>query len=100
LEQARKDPATEAAAIEALRALVDAVVFVPGEGRGQFSPELRGDLAAFLHAAERGAPCPNSNEKQAATLSGSGRSRFGLGVMRTLDAGTGFGFWRTPEKRG
>jgi DNA invertase Pin-like site-specific DNA recombinase/integrase len=88
LEQALLDPATEAAAMEALRSLVDAVVFVPGERRGEFALELRGDLAAFLHAAERGGAGGGPNGKSAAALVGCGRSGFDRGVMATLDAGT------------
>ena len=76
--------------MEALRSLVDAVVFVPGERRGEFALELRGDLAAFLHAAERGGAGGGPNGKSAAALVGCGRSGFDRGVMATLDAGTGF----------
>ena len=38
-----------AAAVEALRSLIDAIVVHPGERRGEVRVELRGDLAAFLH---------------------------------------------------
>jgi hypothetical protein len=52
LEAALSDPATAMAATEALRELVDAILVFPGERRGEVSVSLRGDLAAFLHAAE------------------------------------------------
>ncbi len=40
------------AATEALRSLIEAILIYPGERRGEVSISLRGDLAAFLHAAE------------------------------------------------
>ena len=49
LEQALQDPIVSAAAAEALRSLIDAVVVHPGERRGEVHLELRGDLAAFLY---------------------------------------------------
>jgi hypothetical protein len=52
LEAALTDPSTAMAATEALRALIDAILVFPGERRGEVSVSLRGDLAAFLHAAE------------------------------------------------
>ncbi len=58
LEQALQDPLVSAAAVEALRSLVDAVVVYPGERRGEVRLELRGDLAAFLHLAEGGVVRP------------------------------------------
>ena len=39
------------AATEALRALIDAILVFPGDRRGEMTVSLRGDLAAFLHAA-------------------------------------------------
>ena len=54
LEQALHDPSVSAAAVEALRSLIDAIVVYPGERRGEVSLELRGDLAAFLHLADDG----------------------------------------------
>ena len=52
LEEALKDPATMAAATEPLRTLLHAVLVHPGERRGEVPVSLRGNLAAFLHAAE------------------------------------------------
>ena len=49
LEEALHDPVVSAAAVEALRSLIDAIVVHPGERRGEVRVELRGDLAAFLH---------------------------------------------------
>jgi len=43
------DPVVSAAAVEALRSLIDAIVVHPGERRGEVRVELRGDLMAFLH---------------------------------------------------
>lgn len=51
LEAALADPETAMAATEALRALIDAILVFPGERRGEVTVSLRGDLAAFLHAA-------------------------------------------------
>jgi site-specific DNA recombinase len=53
LEQALIDPTTAMAATEALRGLINAILIHPGEGRGEISVTLRGDLAAFLRS-ERG----------------------------------------------
>ena len=100
LEQALADPATAAAAAEALRSLVDAVLVHPGERRGEAAVELRGDLAAFLHlgdAAERGAgrdgEMPDS--KTAVALIGNGRSVSGREVLGSWDAGPRIGLCRT-----
>ena len=49
LEEALHDPVVSAAAVEALRSLIDAIVVYPGERRGEVRVEMRGDLAAFLH---------------------------------------------------
>jgi hypothetical protein len=54
LEQALSDPAMAAAAIEALRSLIDAILVHPGARRGEVRIELRGDLAAFMHLTEDG----------------------------------------------
>jgi hypothetical protein len=76
LEQALYDPAVSAAAAEALRSLIDAIVMHPGERRGELSLELRGDLAAFLHLADDGR--------------GAGERNVGSGeVMGSLVAGAG-----------
>ncbi|RVT96589.1 hypothetical protein EOD42_09215 [Rhodovarius crocodyli] len=85
------DPELNALATEALRLLVDSILVFPGERRGEVEVSLRGDLAFFLQADAVQA----SNAKTAAALNGHGRSGFGLEVLRTLDAGTGFGLWRT-----
>jgi site-specific DNA recombinase len=49
LEAALQEPEGAAAAAQALRSLIDAVMFYPESGRGQYRLELRGDLAAFLY---------------------------------------------------
>jgi site-specific DNA recombinase len=94
LEESLRDPATAAAAAEALRSLIDSILIHPGAKRGELTVSLRGDLAAFLHLAE--APAggllkqATSNTKTAVLLVGDGRSIFGQGVLGSLDAGTGF----------
>ena len=92
LEEALADPATMLAASEALRSLVDAVVVHPGERRGEVSVSLRGDLAAFLHAAQGDS---NPNGKTAVLRVENGRSGMGREVLATLDAGTRIGLCRT-----
>ena len=75
LEQALQDPLVSAAAVEALRSLVDAVVVYPGERRGEVRLELRGDLAAFLHLAEGGVVRPangRSGEVVGSLVAGAG----------------------------
>src|ERR1035437_9493865 len=52
LQEALRDATTAAAATEALRSLVDAILVSPGERRGEVSVELRGALAAFLDLSE------------------------------------------------
>jgi hypothetical protein len=47
LEAALRDPCTAAAAAEALSTPIDAILVHPGGRRGEVSPELRSDLAAF-----------------------------------------------------
>ena len=81
LETALLDPTAEAAATAALRTLIDAIVVYPGEKRGEYSVQLRGDLAAFLYLAEA------ANYKNAAPFAASGVV---YGSMGTLVAGTGF----------
>ncbi|MBR0661935.1 recombinase family protein [Neoroseomonas oryzicola] len=86
LEEALADAVTAMAATEALRALIDAILVFPGERRGEVTVSLRGDLAAFLHAA--GEPEAGSGDaKKAANLTVGG---LGREVMASLDAGTGF----------
>ncbi len=95
LEQALHDPAVSAAAVEALRSLVDAIVVYPGEGRGEVSLELRGDLAAFLHLADDGpaaAILPPAGAKTSASRAGNGGSD---GMMGSLVAGAGNHLYRT-----
>ncbi|WP_408886996.1 recombinase family protein [Limobrevibacterium gyesilva] len=84
LEEALRDAATMAAAAEALRSLVDAILVYPGETRGEVRVELRGDLAAFLYLPE---PSDGAQTRTAASRKENGRSG---GVMGTLVAGTGF----------
>ncbi len=89
LETALKDPAAAAAAMEALRGLIEAIEVFPGAKRGEISVQLRGDLAAFLYLGEPGgAGGPNS--KTAVLRVENGRSGRTGEVMGTLDAGTGF----------
>ena len=84
LEQALADPATAAAAAEALRGLIDAILVYPGERRDEVCIQLRGDLAAFLQLG-----CA-PNDKSAVLRVGNGRSGCGGDVLGSLDAGTGF----------
>ena len=90
LEQALHDPSVSAAAVEALRSLIDAIVVHPGEQRGEVSVELRGDLAAFLRLAGgdlAASILPPADAKTAASRAGNGGS---IGMMGSLVAGTGF----------
>jgi site-specific DNA recombinase len=48
LENALDDPRISAAAVEALRSLIDVIAVYPGDKRGEVHLELRGDLAAFV----------------------------------------------------
>ena len=86
LEEALTDPQTAGPATEALRALVNAILVVPGERRGEVSVTLRGDLAAFLHAdeAERARGAAN---KKAALLGENGCSGSGWEVLGTMGCG-------------
>jgi site-specific DNA recombinase len=81
LERALHDPLVNAAAVEALRSLIDAVLVYPRERRGEVLMELRGDLAAFLHLRE-GPLGMNAGPGEGS--SGSHR------VMGSLVAGRGF----------
>ena len=65
LEAALQDPEGASAAAQALRSLIDAVVFYPEEGRGKYRLELCGDLAAFLYLADADKP-------KTRTISGTG----------------------------
>ena len=90
LEQALRDPAVSAAAVEALRSLIDAIFVHPGERRGEVRLELRGDLAAFLRLEDgdpSASPAGDTNNKTAVSFGRNGGSG---GVMGTLVAGTGF----------
>jgi hypothetical protein len=60
LEEALRDPFVSAAAVEALRSLIDAIVVHPGDQRGEVRVELRGDLAAFLHLQDENPLCRTS----------------------------------------
>jgi site-specific DNA recombinase len=93
LEQALKNPAITAAAVEALGTLIDAIVVRPGEKRGEVSLELRGDLAAFLWLDEGRGPSTDAARRRA-TAAGAARGG-GAGAdagesMGSLVAGTGF----------
>jgi hypothetical protein len=89
LEAALKDPAAAAAAMEALRGLIEAIEVFPGAKRGEISVQLRGDLAAFLYLGEPGG-AGGQNSKTAVLRVENGRSGRSGEVMGTLDAGTGF----------
>jgi hypothetical protein len=65
LEQALKIAEGAALAAEALRSLVDAILFYPEPGRGKYRLELRGDLAGFLYLTE-------DPTQKARTISGTG----------------------------
>lgn len=98
LEEALADPTTAGVAAEALRALVDAILVFPGERRGEVTLSLRGDLAALLHGtlAEEGTNGPGGLNAKTPAIQWDG-GRFGE-VLGTLDAGTGFGLWRTAVR--
>lgn len=78
LEKALAEPATAAAAAEALRSLIDEILIFPGERRGEMTIQLRGDLAAFLHLPE------GDSIKPTAIQTAIGRRS---GVMVSLVAG-------------
>ena len=48
LEAALQEPEGAAAAAQALRSLIDAVMFYPEDGRGQYRLELRGDCGVSV----------------------------------------------------
>ena len=90
LELALQDPTAAAAAMEALRTLIDAILVYPGEKRGEVSVDLRGDLAAFLYLADAtraGSSEGTPNGRTAVAQSRNGRS---AGIMGSLVAGIGF----------
>ena len=89
LEEALQDEATALMAADALRSLIDAILVIPGERRGEVSLSLRGDLAAFLQAAEAEQP-EAWNQKTPGRAGATRGSGFGGEVLGTLDAGTGF----------
>ena len=82
LEEALGNPAAQAAAVEALRSLIDAISVNPGGRRGEVHVELRGDLAAFMRLDDPDAG-PRAAPKAAQNMCS------GV-VMGTLVAGTGF----------
>ena len=81
LEAALQDPEGAAAAAQALRSLIDSVVFYPEEGRGKYRLELRGDLAAFLYLTD-------GDTQKARAISGAGL--FCSGSTDSLVAGARF----------
>ncbi len=89
LEAALQDPAAAAAAMAALRGLIEAFEVFPGAKRGEITVQLRGDLAAFLYLGEPGG-AGGQNSKTAVLRVENGRSGRSGEVMGTLDAGTGF----------
>jgi hypothetical protein len=85
LEEALIDPATAAPAAEALRSLIDAILIIPGERRGEVTIQMRGDLAAFVHLEETSpVPAHSKTARLLAANGGSGR------VLGSLVAGAGF----------
>jgi hypothetical protein len=87
MAEALKNPLVSAAAVEARRSLIDAILVYPGARRGETTIELRGGLAAFLRldgAAPNFAirPGPTTVIAREVARSGSGE------VMGTLVAGT------------
>ena len=84
LEAALKDPAAAAAAMEALRGLIEAIEVFPGAKRGEISVVLRGDLAAFLHLNEAGGAGPGRDAKKAALLVSCPRSSSDLGRTQRI----------------
>ena len=86
LEQALNDPIASAAAVEALRSLVDAIVVHPGKRRGEVSVELRGDLTAFLHLAD---DSPAASIQRARTAGPSMENSGSGEVVGSLVAGAG-----------
>ena len=81
LEEALHDPVVSAAAVEALRSLIDAIVVHPGERRGEVRVELRGDLAAFLHLEDEDPASQPSAAKTAGPGSGNGGSGRMMGSL-------------------
>jgi len=78
------DPVVSAAAVEALRSLIDAIVVHPGERRGEVRVELRGDLMAFLHLEGE----DPASRPAAAKAGGPGWGNSGSGrMMGSLVAG-------------
>ena len=97
LEEALRDPDAAAAATDALRTLIDAILVYPGERRGEVHVELRGDLAAFLYVGEAAtgaavpvAPAQGASSNAAVLRSGNGCSWDVRGVRGSLVAGAGF----------
>jgi hypothetical protein len=87
LEEALREPAAGAAAREALRGLIDAILVYPGERRGEISVQLRGDLAAFMHIPDGGA--------DSGTAVNRVRNARSAGVMGSLVAGARNHLYRT-----
>ena len=66
--------------VEALRSLIDAILVLPGEHRGEVTVQLRGDLAAFLHLEPADGTMAPDTKKPALRVQ-SGRSNIGLEVL-------------------
>ena len=77
------DPTVSAAAVEALRSLIDAIVVDPGERRGEVSLELPGDLAALLHLADDDPAASILPPTDAKTAASRGRNGGTVGVMES-----------------
>jgi site-specific DNA recombinase len=91
LEVALGNPATASLAIEALRSLIDAIVVMPGEKRGEVSITLRGDLAAFMH---------KDDVAQTETAALPRESGCFVEVVGSLVAGTRSHLYRTTFRTG
>ena len=84
LEEALGAPEGASAAAEALRSLIDGVIFYPEAGRGKYRLELRGDLAAFTYLSD-------GDTQKARAISGTGsvcsdvRSSLVAGARNHLD---------------
>jgi hypothetical protein len=102
VEEALRAPVVSAAAVEALRSLIDAIVVYPGERRGEMRVEMHGDLAAFLHLRDE-SPGASASPTPSAETAAPGMGNGGSGRMTgSLVAGARNHLCRTrfrPEAR-
>ncbi|MCB5945194.1 recombinase family protein [Acidocella sp. KAb 2-4] len=87
LQEGLQNSEFAAAATEALRSLIDAIIIYPEEGRGQYRVELRGDLAAFMHLPDDGT---DSGRKKAKARAVGGTGLLCSGSTDSLVAGARF----------